>query len=163
MQACIFIQKAASSLTCDVFSCRENDHEGVESTWEALGQFSKQHCNNADMYILSGQSTVTRELRMKADKKWPITMGGIECRLSEFSGQCRELKRFALQILCQKSNASGCEHHWNVLEDISKMGCGKSSSHICKQRLNKLTWMDLGPLALPQDQNTEDEDLNNVV
>lgn len=62
----------------------ENDHEGVESAWEVLGQFSKQHCNNADMYILSGKSTATRELRMKADKKWPITMGGIECRLLHY-------------------------------------------------------------------------------
>ncbi|XP_057816583.2 uncharacterized protein LOC131029920 [Cryptomeria japonica] len=62
----------------------ENDDEDVESTWQALGQFSKQHCNCADMYILSGRSTVTRELRMKADKKWPITMGGIDCRLLHY-------------------------------------------------------------------------------
>eukprot|EP01018_Ginkgo_biloba_P034277 Gb_27132 [translate_table: standard] len=62
----------------------EKDNDGVYSTWKVLGEFSKQHCNCADVYILSGNSMLTRALRMKANKKWPITMGGVECRLVHY-------------------------------------------------------------------------------
>ncbi|KAH9324721.1 hypothetical protein KI387_004899 [Taxus chinensis] len=87
----------------------ENNNEEIESTWQALGQFSKQHCNCADMYVLSGRSNVTRELHMKADKKWPITMGGVDCRLLHY------------YVLPPKVGINtDCEHISEVKETIAR-------------------------------------------
>eukprot|EP00252_Welwitschia_mirabilis_P024420 TRINITY_DN7238_c0_g1_i1.p1 TRINITY_DN7238_c0_g1~~TRINITY_DN7238_c0_g1_i1.p1 ORF type:complete len:237 (-),score=56.48 TRINITY_DN7238_c0_g1_i1:472-1131(-) len=60
------------------------ENEDVISSWQALGHFCKENCNNADMYVVCGESTLTRHLRMKADKKWPISMGGLDCRLLHY-------------------------------------------------------------------------------
>ncbi|KAI5067065.1 hypothetical protein GOP47_0017593 [Adiantum capillus-veneris] len=61
-------------------------HEPVNviPIWQELGQFLKQRCNHADVYVLSGNSSVTRGLRMKCNRKWPITVGGMECKLLHY-------------------------------------------------------------------------------
>ncbi|MCO5606327.1 hypothetical protein L7F22_060514 [Adiantum nelumboides] len=61
-----------------------DEPENVIPAWQELGQFLKQQCNHADVYVLSGNSSVTRGLRMKCDRKWPITVGGIECKLLHY-------------------------------------------------------------------------------
>jgi len=58
--------------------------EWLGTTWQALGKFLKSHCSCSDVYVLSGNSSVTKALHMRADKKWPITVGGQECRLLHY-------------------------------------------------------------------------------
>ncbi len=67
--------------------CARSDSEELEwlgTTWQALGKFLKSHCSCSDVYVLSGNSSVTKALHMRADKKWPITVGGQECRLLHY-------------------------------------------------------------------------------
>ncbi|KAH7387880.1 hypothetical protein KP509_16G046600 [Ceratopteris richardii] len=63
---------------------RADEPENVFPVWQGLGQFLKEQCNNADVYVLSGSSSATRGLRMKCDRKWPIVVGGIECKLLHY-------------------------------------------------------------------------------
>eukprot|EP00250_Pteridium_aquilinum_P000901 c11079_g2_i1 orf=98-1687(+) len=61
-----------------------DEPENVIPIWQELGQFLKQRCNQADVYVLSGNPSATRGLRMKSNKKWPITVGGVECKLVHY-------------------------------------------------------------------------------
>ncbi|CAM6101090.1 unnamed protein product [Calypogeia fissa] len=61
-----------------------DDDESLITTWQALGRFLKTHCSQADVYVLSGNSTVTRAMHMKADKRWPVSVGGIDCRIMHY-------------------------------------------------------------------------------
>ncbi|EFJ13101.1 hypothetical protein SELMODRAFT_446417 [Selaginella moellendorffii] len=64
---------------------RLNEEEpSLIATYMALGRFLKQYSSRADVYVLSGNSTLTRQLQMKADRKWPITVGGFDCRLLHY-------------------------------------------------------------------------------
>ena len=64
--------------------CRGEEAEWLVDTWQTLGLFLKRECSNADVTVLSGNSSVTRELRMKADRKRPVTVGGIDCRVMHY-------------------------------------------------------------------------------
>lgn len=63
--------------------CCGSGDEGawLEETWYALGQFLRMQCANAEAYVVSGNPGVTKKLFMKASAKWPVTVGGIECRI----------------------------------------------------------------------------------
>lgn len=60
------------------------ESEDVIPIWQGLGQFLKRRCNCADVYVLSGNSLATRGLRMKTDKKWTVTVGGVECKVLHY-------------------------------------------------------------------------------
>lgn len=62
----------------------EDEPENITSIWQGLGQFLKQRCNHADVYVLSGNPSVSRGLHMRSNKKWPITVGGVECKLLHY-------------------------------------------------------------------------------
>ncbi len=50
-----------------------------------LGDCFKEKASGWDLWILSGNPTLTKSLRMKANKKIPISNGGIDCRWLNYS------------------------------------------------------------------------------
>lgn len=58
--------------------------EGEESAWDELGTMLKGHCVGAQAYLLSGNRQVTKHLRLKAGRKWPITIGDVDTRLLQY-------------------------------------------------------------------------------
>lgn len=62
------------------------DEEGDETSmsWSALGAFLKREAGGANAYLLSGEAGATQALRMRANKKIPLTVGGVNCRLLEY-------------------------------------------------------------------------------
>ncbi|MGE3172068.1 MAG: class I SAM-dependent RNA methyltransferase [Planctomycetota bacterium] len=48
--------------------------------WRALGRFLHARCGAARAYVLSGNPELTRHLGLRADRKWPVRNGPIECR-----------------------------------------------------------------------------------
>ena len=56
-----------------------NENELV-SLYEKIGEFLKRNCSGWDFWLLSGNPSLTKYLKMKASKKIPISNGGIDCR-----------------------------------------------------------------------------------
>ncbi len=59
------------------------DHE-PEVAWQKLGQFLKSQCEGANAIVLCGNREMTRNLRLKASRKFPITVGSIDCRILQY-------------------------------------------------------------------------------
>eukprot|EP00897_Mesotaenium_endlicherianum_P008134 jgi/Mesen1/7349/ME000377S06561 len=57
----------------------------LTDTWQSLGIFLKAECRDAEVYALSGNAEVTKEMRMRASKRWPVSVGGIDCRILRYS------------------------------------------------------------------------------
>lgn len=64
---------------------RLDNHEDVEDAWKKLGSFLKQQCRGSTAYVLSGDSSVTAALRLKSDRRQPITVGGVKCKILAYS------------------------------------------------------------------------------
>ena len=66
--------------------CLRSDEESqwLYGTWQMLGRFLKEQCSLADVYVLSGNAEVTRAMHMRADKRWPVTVGGQERKLLHY-------------------------------------------------------------------------------
>ncbi|BFI29443.1 hypothetical protein AXG93_1335s1140 [Marchantia polymorpha subsp. ruderalis] len=60
------------------------DDDTLLTTWRNLGRFLKSSCNETDVYVLSGNSNVTHAMHMKADKRWAVTVGGVDCRIMHY-------------------------------------------------------------------------------
>ncbi|KAJ7109531.1 hypothetical protein O6H91_Y571700 [Diphasiastrum complanatum] len=61
-----------------------HDSEWIACTWTALGKFLKRSCTRADVYVLSGNANATQDLQLKSDKKWHLTVGGVDCKLLHY-------------------------------------------------------------------------------
>lgn len=55
--------------------------------WQELATFFKGQCNDSNVFVLSGSSSrmLTQQLRMKADWKRAIVIGGVDTRLLKYS------------------------------------------------------------------------------
>jgi putative N6-adenine-specific DNA methylase len=53
-------------------------------SWRKLGQFLKEQAAGSEAYILSGNAQVTQHLKLRADRKYPLTIGGTKCRLMQY-------------------------------------------------------------------------------
>lgn len=62
-----------------------SDDEDLEETWKKLGTFLKEHGEGSEAFIISGSKHATQFLRMRADKRFPLTVGGADCRLLKYS------------------------------------------------------------------------------
>lgn len=63
----------------------EGDDEPALESWRELQQFLKGgQCAHAEVFLLSGNPTVTQGLRMKAEQKYPLVIGGVDCRLLKY-------------------------------------------------------------------------------
>eukprot|EP00253_Pinus_taeda_P014717 PITA_14717 len=54
-----------------------------------------------------------------------------------FGSHCPQLQKFAIRILSQTCNATGCERNWSVFERIHT----KKRNHLDKKRLNDLVYV----------------------
>ncbi|GJP40404.1 hypothetical protein CLOM_g24674, partial [Closterium sp. NIES-68] len=52
--------------------------------WHRLGLFLRRQCRGAEAFVLSGNAAVTQKLFLKMSQRWPITVGGIECRVLRY-------------------------------------------------------------------------------
>ncbi len=60
------------------------ESDDLDATWDELSLFLKQGCPGATAHVLSGNPELTRRLRMKADRRWPVRNGPIDCRLLRY-------------------------------------------------------------------------------
>jgi 23S rRNA G2445 N2-methylase RlmL len=54
--------------------------EALAKDWLELGHFLHGQCTGASAWILSGNPELTRHLGLRANRKWPVRNGPIECR-----------------------------------------------------------------------------------
>jgi len=64
---------------------RLNDHDDVEAAWRNLGSFLKHQCQGSNAHILSGDSGVTKHLRLKSDRRVSITVGNVSCKILSYN------------------------------------------------------------------------------
>jgi len=64
--------------------------EGVDETWDALAGFLRD-CPGTTAHVLSGDPELTKRLRMKADQRWPVRNGPIDCRFLRYMVHDRTL------------------------------------------------------------------------
>lgn len=57
---------------------------GTEGSWDALADLLRA-CPGATAHVLSGAPELSQRLRMKADRKWPVQTGPIDCRLLRYA------------------------------------------------------------------------------
>ncbi|MFN7965191.1 MAG: hypothetical protein U0V87_05845 [Acidobacteriota bacterium] len=53
----------------------------VETAWDGLGRFAKSQLAGWKMAVLSGSEGLTRGLRMKAERRYPLRIGSVDARL----------------------------------------------------------------------------------
>ena len=73
-------------------SSDDRDVSGLEiapgdlpDTWFALGQFMKQRCGGAQAAVLCGNRDVAAKLFLPLNRRHPLTVGGVDCRLLHFT------------------------------------------------------------------------------
>lgn len=54
--------------------------EDLTDTWHDLGTFLHEKCPGSRAFVLSGNQELTRLLRLKATRKWPVKNGPIDAR-----------------------------------------------------------------------------------
>ena len=64
---------------------RRDEGQGLMEAWHDLSVFLKEQCGGADAYLLSGSAEATQGLRLRADRRWPLSIGGVDCRLLKYS------------------------------------------------------------------------------
>lgn len=60
------------------------DAEDLEQSWQDLGDFLRRECPLSIAWILSGNPSIGRALRLKADRKIPVHNGPIDCRVLRY-------------------------------------------------------------------------------
>ena len=58
--------------------------EALEQVWNSLGVFLKRECPDTSAFVLSGNPEVSRAIRMRASRKMPLGIGGVDCRLLRY-------------------------------------------------------------------------------
>ena len=59
--------------------------EDLEQLYRSLGQFAREQASGWQLWLLSGNASVTGALRLKASRRIPISNGGIDCRWLHYS------------------------------------------------------------------------------
>ncbi len=57
----------------------------LENLYRELGDFAKSKATGWQLWILSGNKNLTSFLRMKANCRFPVSNGGIDCRWLNYS------------------------------------------------------------------------------
>ena len=57
----------------------QSDDDSLYESWRALGNFLHR-CKGASAHVLCGDPSLTRHLGLRADQKFPVHNGPIECR-----------------------------------------------------------------------------------
>ena len=64
---------------------RIGDEQQLEALYRDLGNYAKQNAAGWQLWLLSGNRSLTGALRLKASKRIPISNGGIDCRWLHYS------------------------------------------------------------------------------
>lgn len=56
----------------------------LQTAWVDLRTFLKEQCPKATAHVLSGNPDITREMHMRAERKYPVTIGNIDCRFLKY-------------------------------------------------------------------------------
>lgn len=75
---------AEGSLSLTIDPEDEPESSQLEGTWKKLSTFLKSQCGDSTAFLLSGDPEVTAFLRMKADRKFPLGLGGVDTRLLKY-------------------------------------------------------------------------------
>jgi putative N6-adenine-specific DNA methylase len=62
-----------------------DDNPELTAAWRDLSAFLKGQAKGANAFLLSGNSKATAGLRLKAEGKVPLTIGGVDCRLLKYT------------------------------------------------------------------------------
>ena len=62
----------------------EGGEAGTQRSWESLAAFLRREVGGGDCYALSGDPGATRHLRMRAETKVPLVVGGVDTRLLHY-------------------------------------------------------------------------------
>jgi 23S rRNA G2445 N2-methylase RlmL len=62
-----------------------DEAEALRATWWDLSGFLKRQAPGATAFLLSGDPAASQGLRMKAERRFPLTIGGTDCRLLQYS------------------------------------------------------------------------------
>jgi putative N6-adenine-specific DNA methylase len=71
-------------ITNPPYGIRVGDEFFLTETYKNFSHALKQGFKGWDAYILSGNRDLTQHLRMKAEQRWPVINGGIDCRLIHY-------------------------------------------------------------------------------
>jgi putative N6-adenine-specific DNA methylase len=71
---------------------RIGEGEDLADAWHDLGTFLHEQCPGATAWIISGDATLTKKLRLRAEQKYPCRNGSIECRLLKYSMRKKDEK-----------------------------------------------------------------------
>jgi 23S rRNA G2445 N2-methylase RlmL len=58
--------------------------EELAASWNSLGAFLKRQAGGAQAFLLSGNTQATQHLRLRSDRRLPLTIGGVDCRLLQY-------------------------------------------------------------------------------
>jgi len=64
---------------------RIGEEEDLERSWHDLGTFLHERCHGATAFVLSGNPALTKQLRLRASRKWPVKNGPLDCRLVQYN------------------------------------------------------------------------------
>ena len=59
---------------------RISDSENLKLLYRELGNFIKQNASGWQFWLLNGNRELSRSIGMKANRRYPISNGGIDCR-----------------------------------------------------------------------------------
>lgn len=62
----------------------EDGESALAAAWKSLGTFLKREAPGANAFVLSGSAGATQALKMRASRRIPVTIGGVDCRLLEY-------------------------------------------------------------------------------
>jgi len=63
---------------------RLGEGEDLQQSWRDLGRFLHERCAGARAFVLCGNAELTRHLGLRADRRWTVMNGPIECRLLQY-------------------------------------------------------------------------------
>ena len=77
----ISLPESPGVLVCNPpYGHRIGDEQQLEGLYRDLGTYAKQNAAGWQLWLLSGNRSLTGALRLKASKRIPVSNGGIDCR-----------------------------------------------------------------------------------
>eukprot|EP00890_Picochlorum_soloecismus_P001063 jgi/Picsp_1/1958/NSC_05424-R1_thump domain protein len=60
------------------------ESDSISGSWSKLGSFLKREAQGSDAYVLSGSAMATQDLKLRAEEKYPLVIGGIDTRFLHY-------------------------------------------------------------------------------
>ena len=77
----LHLPKGEGIMVCNPpYGLRLGQEEDLRQLYSDLGKYVKEHASGWELWILSGNSLLTRSLGMKASRRFTVSNGGIDCR-----------------------------------------------------------------------------------